>query len=369
MNKLIYDVKRKALNIFFHFDRYLLLFVFFLIVTLPSVFLNVSLDASHELKENRTLEPFPRASLFYFQKLEKWYLDHFGGRADLIYLGARIQMNTLGIPANRQVLVGRDQWLFYDQHYKSGRSYFSDYRGLDHWTPQQLETIKGNLKETNRHLKRCGINFYLVFAPDKQTIYSDKMPFEKRSTGHSKLDYLIKYLEQESDLKILDLRKTLSNARQIESHPLYYKTDTHWNSLGAFYAAQAMLYMMRLDGLEINQLRRDEWTVKAEPFDGGDIALSMLSLPKYFSDEKLEMKRINISSEKKTMNMLLYGDSFADAMTDFLDGVMGEIALVKRVSVDGKDIEKHKPEVVVIEVLERLLAGLLTAPTGLGACH
>lgn len=54
----------------------------------------------------------------------------------------------------------------------------------------------------------------------------------------SRLDQLIEYMK-DSDVPILDLRQTLLQAKSMGL--LYYKTDTHWNSLGAAVAQHKIM--------------------------------------------------------------------------------------------------------------------------------
>jgi len=352
-------------------DRWVLLLGFFTLIALPTVFFNRSFDADRSLKENRQLAEFPKPSLFFLQKMERWYQDHFGGRSDLTYLGARLQMTTLGFPANRQVLLGQDQWLFYDQHYKPGKAYFADYRGLERFSEAQLNQIRNNLVQTQQALARCGVAFYAVMAPDKQTVYPDKMPFAPSTAGPTKLDQLMAALRQVPDLHVLDLRPVLKQARDMEAHDVYFQTDTHWNALGAFHAVNALLQTLRGQGWAVTGLKRQEWEVTARPFAGGDIAVSMLSLPHYFADTEWVMSpRPDASAQKPAgaPRLLLYGDSFSEAMQPFLDAQMGHVTVIRRAHVDGQELQLHQPQVVVVEVLERLLNGWLSPPVNLGLC-
>jgi len=352
-------------------DRWALILGFFTLIALPTVFFNRSFDDDRTLKENRQLAEFPKPSLFFLQKMERWYQDHFGGRSDLTYLGAKLQMTTLGFPANRQVLLGQDRWLFYDQHYKPGKAYFADYRGLERFSEAQLDQIRNNLTQTQQALARCGVAFYAVVAPDKQTVYPDKMPFAPSTAGPTKLDQLMAALRQVPDLHVLDLRPVLKQARDMEAHDVYFQTDTHWNALGAFHAVNALLQTLRGQGWAVTGLKRQEWEVTARPFAGGDIAVSMLSLPHYFADTEWVMSpRPDASAQKPAgaPRLLLYGDSFSEAMQPFLDAQMGHVTVIRRAHVDGQELQLHQPQVVVVEVLERLLNGWLSPPVNLGLC-
>lgn len=361
-------------------NRSLLVIGFLLVLLLPTLFFGHPGAANQALKENRQLAAFPKASLFFFQYLEKWYADHFGGRANLIYYGARWQMDWIGIPGNRNVLLGRDQWLFYDQYYRPGQALFADFRGKARFTADQLARIRAQLLETQRALARCNIAFYLVMPPDKQTIYPDMMPFRKTDGTQTRADQLATMLRPESELHFVDLRPSLQRARRQEALPVYFKTDTHWNELGAFHGVQALTDAMRADGRVDLGPSRDAYKVETRAHRGGDIAVSLLSLPDYFRDIEVTMTLpgniahpvdaglLQYRNPSVKGRLLLYGDSFSELMLPFLAQRFGQVTAIRRAQIDDADITAARPDVVVLEVLERLLGGLEAGPLRLPTC-
>lgn len=360
-------------------NRCLLPMTFFLVILLPSIFFGQQWAAFQVLKENRRLTEFPPFTLFFLEDLEKWYLDHFGGRADFIYYGARWQMQLMGIPINRQVLVGREQWLFYDQHYKPGQAIFADFQGKNPFTADQLKQIRSNLLHTQQALAKCGISFYLAVPPDKQTIYADMMPFRRHANTKTRADQLFKSLREEPSLRFVDLRPALHAARKIEALPIYLKSDTHWNALGAFHGVQALLDMLRQDQVLTHAgPQREDYQVSSKTISDGDIAVSLLSLPNYFLDLQINLtlpgtteatsQSPRIDFEKSQKRLLLYGDSFAHQMHPILQHHFSQVPIILKARVEESDIRTEKPDVVVLEVLERLLGSLQTPPDQLPNC-
>lgn len=361
-------------------NRSLLVIGFLLILLLPTLFLGYPGSPEQALRENRRLAGFPKASLFFFQHLEKWYSDHFGGRANLIYYGARWQMDWIGIPGNRNVLLGRDQWLFYDQHYQPGRALFADFRGRARFSPEQLARIRSHLLDTQGALARCNIPFYLVMPPDKQTIYPDKMPFRKTDGTQTRADQLAAMLRAEPELRFVDLRPALQRARRQEEPPIYLKTDTHWNALGAFHGVQALMDATQADGLVAPGPTRSAYRIETRPYRGGDIAVSLLSLPDYFQDSEVTMtlpgdtahavdaEHLQYRNPGAKGRLLLYGDSFSELMLPFLAQRFGQVTAIRSAQIDEADITTARPDVIVLEVLERLLGGLEAGPLRLPTC-
>jgi alginate O-acetyltransferase complex protein AlgJ len=363
-------------------NRGLVVVGFLLLLLLPTLYFGHPGAAQQSLKENRRLAEFPKSSLFFFQHLEKWYADHFGGRSTLIYYGARWQMDWIGIPGNRNVLKGREQWLFYDQYYQPGQALFADFRGKARFSPEQLTRIRTHLLQTQQALARCSIGFYLVMPPDKQTIYPDMMPFRRAAQTETRADQLFAALRDAPELKTIDLRPPLQAARKQESLPVYLKTDTHWNALGAFHSVQALMHALQADGRSpATGPQRKDYILASQPFAGGDIAVSLLSLPGYFDDvditlalpgdtaQAIDHARLLYRNPQAQGRLLLYGDSFSEQMLPFLAQRFGHVAAVRRAQIDARDIKNEQPDVVVLEVLERLIGSLETGPTNLPACE
>ena len=74
----------------------------------------------------------------------------------------------------------------------------------------------------------------LVIAPNKNSIYPEYMPgWVKLVSKQTRLDQLSGLLADEPGLEYVDGRLLLRP--QKNTGPLYYRTDTHWTPLGAFY--------------------------------------------------------------------------------------------------------------------------------------
>ena len=351
-------------------NRYGLAIGFFTIILTPTLFFGQTGPSSIELKENRELQTFPKASLFFFQNLEKWYSDHFGGRSNLIYYGARLQMGLLGIPGHRQVVLGKDQWLFYDQQYVVGQPRFADYQGKARFTQAQLDRIQHHLRQTHESLKGCNIKFYFVMPPDKQTIYPEMMPFTRPTNIKTRADQLFEMLKKAPEINAIDLRQPLLEAKKKESLPIYYKTDTHWNELGALHGVHTIINMIHQDQNPISiSIKKQDYTLTTNNYKGGDIATSLLSLPNYFSDTFVKVEKNKDSKNLQEEVIIIYGDSFSEAMIPFIKGIYKNVSSYQKAQVDTRDIDKDKPNIIILEVLERLIGSLEKGPLSLPSCR
>lgn len=360
-------------------------FVFLCFIVLPIAWFNKASFAPVPLHENRVLEPFPKPSIRWLHKLEKWFSDRFGMRDALVYYGSRLQMARTGTPTNQNVVVGPNQWLFYDPFYMLGQPHFADLQGRDPFSVEQLQAITDNLKEAQEKLEACHIPFYFIVAPDKQTIYPEQLGIHVADGVTTRLDQLVEYLSTALPaLKVIDLRPALKEARATAPYELYLRTDTHWNSLGAFYGYRAIVNRFVRDGVlpAAPLATLDAWTMDKSAYEGGDIAVSMASLPGYFEDFRTHVdkrtprlghwvmaptagpqgERATSASDTGNGRLLIYRDSFSG---DLLPYLMEDFASIESYSghdIDGAEIIRQKPTVVALEIIERNIRLLADSP-------
>jgi hypothetical protein len=84
--------------------------------------------------------------------------------------------------------------------------------------------------------------------------------------------------------------------------------------------------------------------------------------------EALDAAQRRYRNPARTGRLLLYGDSFSELMLPFLAQHFGEVTGLPRAQIDAQDLQNHHPDVVILEVLERLLAALEAGPLNLPNC-
>jgi len=216
--------------------------LFFLAIWMPligSFFRwNTSSIESIAISESRVASNFPSLQwdLKYFdefpRKFESYYNDFFGFRESLISWNNRVMVMAFGTAPSSLVILGKYPWLFFggDEGY-----YLSPLFKME-----ELEQLKVVLEQRRDWLASQGIQYIFLVAPNKQSIYSEYLPDSIRySSTKSRLDQLMDYLKQDSNLEVVDLREDFHKVKL--SHKIYEKTDTHWSELGAFYAYRAVM--------------------------------------------------------------------------------------------------------------------------------
>lgn len=143
-----------------------------------------------------------------------------------------------------KVIVGKNGWLFLGN---DTDRILDRHRGLiNNGASAQAQRIQHLQKwyETRK------INFLLVIAPNKHSIYHENLPAfaQKRSTNYT--DDLMRFLQTDK-INAIDLRDDLIKHK---NKGLYYKYDSHWNPKGAYIALGRVL--KKLNELFSLRLRR-----------------------------------------------------------------------------------------------------------------
>jgi SGNH hydrolase-like domain, acetyltransferase AlgX len=194
-------------------------------------------------QENRILAPPPQwvgfRRLRDFTKATDAYIDdHFGLRDRLVYWNSRLRYR-LGASSTPKVVIGSDGWLFY-----AGEKIIEQHTGDDVFTPAELERWVEVMTANRDWLARRGIAFIITIAPDKSTIYPEKLPTHPRPPGRiTRADQLVARLRT-TDLVLVDPRQSLREAKR--SFPkLYFEGDSHWTQRGAFIAYSQLMEAVR----------------------------------------------------------------------------------------------------------------------------
>jgi alginate O-acetyltransferase complex protein AlgJ len=265
-----------------------------------------------------------------------------------------------------QVLVGQDGFL----EFTSDGS-LDDYQNARP-LQERLEGIYGQLLVLNRDLKAKGITLLVVVPPNKATIYPDKVPSAIQKVGEqSRLDFFISLLQGPDAPLFVDLRPSLQQARQ--ERQIYYKTDTHWNSYGAYVAYREIMDDISQVYPDVHPHALEDFVIEEGDSSPRDLArlmgLDFIVEPNisvaldgssdaYFQRipplSNISFSWADSGSKEK---LLVYHDSFGDAINNFLQYSFSEVVYVHNGQYEcpatGSWIDTFKPDVVVIEVVER----------------
>jgi alginate O-acetyltransferase complex protein AlgJ len=247
--------------------------------------------------------------------------------------------------ASRQVLEGKDGWLFYKS--KSDGDSMADYQGTNHLPDRKLDEIFDVLTRVKASLAARGIRLVILIPPNKEQIYANHMPDSvPKVEARSRADLLVEYLEQRGGLEIVYPKAEMLALR--DRFPLYYEHDTHWNQLGAWIALQQMLEKLygRREHLEDRQ-------IEAVPASKRDLA-DLIHMAWRFDDD-LEYRVLGSGETKRPGpdSLVLIGDSFQEALKPLLPEAFSSVLVVHRDDAAARLTALDKPDIVVLEWVER----------------
>jgi hypothetical protein len=136
---------------------------------------------------------------------------------------------TLHLSLNSaQVVAGKENFLFLGNSFAgvidktTGELQYKK-QDIDRWTTE--------VKKLQDWYENQGMAFVIVIAPNKHTVYSNKLPDSLQyKDGATTTDAIVK-AAIEKGIHILDLKYRLREKKRDAQ--LYFYTDTHWNNYGA----------------------------------------------------------------------------------------------------------------------------------------
>ncbi len=248
------------------------------------------------LNENRALTKFPRTDTCDMDKLpyyiENYLIDRLSTRSAMIRLHSQLNVIIFkSSPPGIKAFIGKDDWLFL-----SGEE-LRTFTGTELFTEGEMQEFKTEILRRQQILSSHKTKLLIAIVPNKANIYPEHMPdhigkAEHYGYGQQLLEYLKK-----NNLPVIDLYKAL--AQNKTHHDLYFKTDNHWNDLGAFVAANYVLSEMKKDFPSITLPDTITYPVKIKKEKGGPIA-EMLSIENQVSDLNYSPTPVNFRSTLNT---------------------------------------------------------------------
>ena len=223
--------KKKKLRLRVRKHNSLLLILFLAVVLLLNVLGLISKDQTFSDNENRTMASFPELTKeavldgSFMSDLESWFSDQFFARKSWI---------TLKVTADR--LMGK----------KESNGVYLGSSGYLMEVPSEPDEVwfDKNLDAINDFAARHSeLNIYMSVIPNAAYILTDYAPSLAPIRDQSEDIQAIKD-KLGAAVTFMDMTDTMS---EHQSEGIYYKTDHHWTSLGAYYAFNAMASTLGID--------------------------------------------------------------------------------------------------------------------------
>lgn len=321
--------------------KYPTFFIFSILVILFTVIDIINSPNEFSELENRKLSQMPILSLksyidtSFSSDYEKYINDQFFLRGNWIDLKSRIEY-LLGKRENNDIIFGKENYLF------------------KKFTTFNDEMLENNLNSiitfTNNYNKE--VDFFII--PNSYAIYDELTPrYLPLVDQLSLINSINSYLSSKSN----DHINTINVAEELLKNKddyIYYKTDHHWTSYGAYLAYLKYMDYLGLEIVDINNLEkitinnflgtyynRSKYFKADSDFityynildlyikiDGKE-QLSLMDLDKFKGSDKYsaflwgnngltKVINENISEERKGSSILIFKDSYANSFIQFL---------------------------------------------------
>ncbi len=303
----------------------------------------------------------------YPKNFEKFFNDNYGFRKSLVSANSHLMDKIFDESPDARALIGLDGWLYFDNHNSLldavGRAKISD------------ELVVRGVKAFGENWKKMrgkNINYLLVIAADKSTIYPEFLPSYMKPSKPHRIDKFLSALKKEyPDFPVLDLRPILKKAKEKEI--VYHKTDTHWNRRGGHYA-----YVEIAKILKFKPHLREDFIDKSDGEIMGDISDIMNSAatnvdysltPKFKINsyhkanlskefEAFHKPAFFVNNDRALPTIFVYKDSYFGELFELMSEHFSESLFVNEFpcnlneEIIKKFPSKHGPNVVIQEFWE-----------------
>lgn len=339
--------------------------IFFIIISIPFILIITSFKGVVKVKENRILVAAPSLPKTFYElryflpSLDKYIGDHFGLRNEFLLLNEYLILKILKTSTSDSVFLGENDWLFF------GGGNLANYRNSNLFTDNEIDAWVAYIKQNQKNAELIGAKYIFMITPDSHTINGEEnLPkwFVKRQR-FSKFDQLKNELKLQG-INLLDVRDQLKE--KSKSQQLYYKNDTHWTVLGAYYA-----YRDLMKYLGIEPIAYDKFSIETVDADRSDMQ-EMLGpigtkekitvLKKKFPEQyKIKFGKIdqdlNVVTEcevcKNKDKVLIFRDSYFIGLFPFVSEHFRTIHYSSRNGIDWSIVKDEMPNYIIEQIVER----------------
>jgi alginate O-acetyltransferase complex protein AlgJ len=234
------------------------------------------------LNEKRAKAAFPPLRHPDRVLFEKAYNDRFGFRDALVYGHNWVSIFIFDVSPTRSAILGKEGWLYY-------RRSIDNYRGLVDFSESEIERWRSNFAAKAAFFEKHHVEYLVVIAPNKESIYPEFLPDQiQKVRERTRLDLLLKAFGEHPPCALLYLQEPMLARKNAANERLFCKTDTHWNQLGALFAANEIVGRLRSRLPDLPPASPGDYEKAPETRPGGDLAV-MIGLPNFFPEEGLAL--------------------------------------------------------------------------------
>ena len=285
-------------------NKIVFIVVFLIIVIFDCIFI-FSKKEDYSYLENRYLNKFN------ISKIEEYISDHFPLRNTFLSLKNKIEL-TSGKTYINDTYIGKDNYLI--SNFKNNSK--------SHYIYESINEFSNNK------------NVYVMLVPDSVLINEDKLYYHLGIDENKEIDNLYANLIYSTNI---DVREALKKNNVNEE--MYYKTDHHWTTFGAYYAYVEFMKAMNEPYLDKNSFTIEKVSDNFKGTNSSKVLGLNIKDDIYTFNTKSELI-VNYVDDNKTTNSMYNNDYLdkKDKYSYFLDNNHSEIIIQNKSLKNGKKI-------------------------------
>lgn len=316
----------------------------------------------------------------YTRQLDNYLKDQLPGRGPLVIANNYIKYKVFSeLATNPIVYFGKKDWMFY-----IGENVKEVYENKRLYTEEELKKMTRNLVERRDWLKEKGINYYILFPRLSHYFYKENVgegiyQYIKKP----RLEQFIEYLQKNSSVNLIDVYEPMLAAKRKFSRDLYYRSDSHWNLFGAYFAYEAVIKRIQKDYPQVKDaiplgdikwietesdeadlsklislsgvITRHEF-LPLHPDVNSSVKQAAPDYPEYHSVHPLIVYK---GQDSLTPRLVMNRDSYSNFLIPYFSKHFSRQTYIWSPLFFPGIIEKEKPTIVITEMMERFLNDLL----------
>lgn len=245
-------------------------------------------------RAGKPLPPLRPANTFP-ERFERYFDKHLGFRQQMVrwnnaivvlvlrsHPTTRVRLGDGPGVASGRVFLGKDGWLYFLASFSE-----DSFRGLDPLSEGEVRAWATYFERRQLDLAHRGVRYTLVVVPETPRAVPEHLPtILERRVGPSRSDQIVRALLEQTQIEVLDLRDWMKEQRT--EYPIYHRTGTHWNELGAYLAYRAILLRLKDAFPSLEAWSLSDFEVRYRV--GEDRGISwMLGTPRLMTDEYVDL--------------------------------------------------------------------------------
>jgi alginate O-acetyltransferase complex protein AlgJ len=348
-----------------------------LMLIVPLAKFNLS---ERSVEENRMLKKWPVWADFhvlkgdnYFKAFENWFNDRFNQRDRLTKYAFNLDARINNTHENDHALMGKENWIFTKE-----RNSIGNFQNTSALTPNEKETLSVTFTSINNWCQNHNIKLYVYIAPDKNQIYGEFYPDKIKKVGTENQEDQIMACLRGLNIPVIYPKEDLLAHK--DKGLLYYKNDTHWSDLGAYYGYVALVTALQKTYPDLEPVPENNLQMGKVVNRDKDLARMLnLEIPEYNTlsytvpqivkstatvVEKYpdaDKARI-VANPQGKYKIFFISDSFTGSMRPFLNETFARVVYSGDKHLFAPEIPfilKEKPDILVIECVGRYSNDLL----------